>query len=107
MGLTRRVGNYLPGTGAFAEPVISPLPEAVEWIAIGDIDGDLDLDVATTGQSRPVWISRNNGDGSFGPPEEYEPGETGDLIERLMGSKPVHRFEYIQENARFVEDVDV
>ena len=39
--------------------------------------------------------------------DEDEPGETGDLIERLMGSKPVHRFEYIQENARFVEDVDV
>ena len=39
--------------------------------------------------------------------DEDEPGETGDLIERLMGAKPAHRFEYIQENARFVEDVDV
>jgi topoisomerase IV subunit B len=35
------------------------------------------------------------------------PGETGDLIERLMGKKPELRFQYIQENARFVEDVDV
>ncbi len=36
-----------------------------------------------------------------------EPGETADLIERLMGKKPELRFQYIQENARFVEDVDV
>jgi len=35
------------------------------------------------------------------------PGETGDLVERLMGKKPELRFQYIQENARFVEDVDV
>ncbi len=38
---------------------------------------------------------------------EDVPGETGDLVERLMGKKPELRFEYIQENARFVEDVDV
>ena len=35
------------------------------------------------------------------------PGETGDLVERLMGKKPELRFQYIQENARFVEDLDV
>ncbi len=39
--------------------------------------------------------------------DEDEPGETGDLVERLMGKKPEMRFQYIQENARFVEDVDV
>ena len=39
--------------------------------------------------------------------DEDEPGETGDLVERLMGKKPELRFEYIQENARFVEDLDV
>lgn len=39
--------------------------------------------------------------------DEDEPGETGDLIERLMGKKPELRFQYISENARFVEDVDV
>ena len=27
------------------------------------------------------------------------PGETGDLVERLMGKKPELRFQYIQENA--------
>ena len=34
-------------------------------------------------------------------------GETGGLVERLMGKKPELRFQYIQENARFVEDLDV
>jgi topoisomerase-4 subunit B len=36
-----------------------------------------------------------------------EPGETADLVERLMGKKPELRFQYIQENARFVEELDV
>jgi topoisomerase-4 subunit B len=35
------------------------------------------------------------------------PGETGDLVERLMGRKPELRFQYIQENARFVAELDV
>lgn len=39
--------------------------------------------------------------------DEDEPGETSDLVERLMGKKPEMRFAYIQENARFVEEVDV
>ncbi|WP_323036957.1 DNA topoisomerase IV subunit B [Pararhodobacter sp.] len=39
--------------------------------------------------------------------DEDFPGETSDLVERLMGKKPELRFQYIQENARFVEDVDV
>ncbi len=39
--------------------------------------------------------------------DEDAPGETGDLVERLMGKKPELRFEYIQENARFVEELDV
>src|SRR6056297_1547047 len=38
--------------------------------------------------------------------DEDEPGETGDLVERLMGKKPELRFQYIQENARFVEELD-
>ncbi|MCP1167295.1 DNA topoisomerase IV subunit B [Limimaricola litoreus] len=36
-----------------------------------------------------------------------EPGETADLVERLMGKKAELRFQYIQENARFVEELDV
>jgi topoisomerase-4 subunit B len=39
--------------------------------------------------------------------DDDEPGETGDLVERLMGKKPELRYQYIQENARFVEELDV
>ncbi|WP_391482678.1 DNA topoisomerase IV subunit B [Nereida sp. NH-UV-3] len=39
--------------------------------------------------------------------DEDVAGETGDLVERLMGKKPEKRFEYIQENAQFVEELDV
>lgn len=39
--------------------------------------------------------------------DEEAGGETGDLVERLMGKKPELRFQYIQENARFVEELDI
>lgn len=39
--------------------------------------------------------------------DEDEPGETADLVERLMGKKPELRYEYIQQNAQFVEELDV
>ncbi|WP_299839666.1 DNA topoisomerase IV subunit B [uncultured Jannaschia sp.] len=39
--------------------------------------------------------------------DEDLPGETGDLVERLMGKKPEMRFQYISENARFAGELDV
>lgn len=39
--------------------------------------------------------------------DEDEPGQTSDLVERLMGKKPELRYQYIQENAKFVEELDV
>ena len=39
--------------------------------------------------------------------DEDMPGETSDLVERLMGKKPELRYQYIQENAQFVEELDV
>jgi topoisomerase-4 subunit B len=36
-----------------------------------------------------------------------EAAETGELVERLMGKRPELRFQYIQENARFVEEEDL
>lgn len=39
--------------------------------------------------------------------DDDEPGETSDLVERLMGKKPELRFEYIQQNAQFVEELDL
>ena len=39
--------------------------------------------------------------------DEDHPGETGDLVDRLMGKKPELRYQYIQSNARFVNELDV
>ncbi len=39
--------------------------------------------------------------------DEDEPGETSNLVEQLMGKKPELRFDYIQKNAQFVENVDI
>ncbi len=39
--------------------------------------------------------------------QEDVPGETADLVERLMGKKPELRFQYIQDNAQFVGELDV
>jgi topoisomerase-4 subunit B len=34
-------------------------------------------------------------------------GGTAQLIERLMGNNPAARFEFIQENAKFAQDIDI
>jgi topoisomerase-4 subunit B len=39
--------------------------------------------------------------------DEDDDGETGGLVERLMGKKAELRYQYIQENARFAEDLDI
>jgi len=39
--------------------------------------------------------------------DDAAPDETADLVERLMGRKPELRFQFIQDHAKFVEDVDV
>ncbi len=39
--------------------------------------------------------------------DDDDGGETSDLVERLMGKRPEMRFQFIAENARFVEEVDV
>ena len=39
--------------------------------------------------------------------DEDHPGETDDLVDRLMGKKPELRYQYIQSNARFVNELDV
>ncbi|MEO0343353.1 MAG: DNA topoisomerase IV subunit B [Pseudomonadota bacterium] len=39
--------------------------------------------------------------------DEDAPGETASLVDRLMGKKPELRFEFIQQNAKFAEELDV
>ena len=41
------------------------------------------------------------------PPESAAGGGDESLVERLMGRKPELRFQFIQENAKFVQDIDV
>ena len=38
---------------------------------------------------------------------EDEAEQTADTVERLMGNKPEGRFQFIQENAEFAEDLDI
>ena len=39
--------------------------------------------------------------------EREEARETSDLVERLMGRKPELRFQFIQENAQFAQNLDI
>ena len=39
--------------------------------------------------------------------DDEEPGETSNLVEQLMGKKPELRFQYIQENAKFADELDI
>ena len=39
--------------------------------------------------------------------DDEEPGETSNLVDQLMGKKPELRFQYIQENARFADELDI
>jgi len=39
--------------------------------------------------------------------DDDHPEETNELVQRLMGKKPELRFQYIQENARFAEQIDI
>ena len=39
--------------------------------------------------------------------DDDAPGETGDLVDRLMGKRPEMRFRYISDNARFAGELDV
>ena len=43
----------------------------------------------------------------FAEDERKDARRTAELVERLMGRKPELRFQYIQENARFVRDIDL
>jgi len=38
---------------------------------------------------------------------QEEAAYTADIVERLMGNKPEYRFQFIQEHAKFVENLDV
>ena len=39
--------------------------------------------------------------------DDEEPGETTNLVDQLMGKKPELRFQFIQENAKFADELDI
>jgi topoisomerase-4 subunit B len=39
--------------------------------------------------------------------DDEEPGETSNLVDQLMGKRPELRFKYIQENAKFADELDI
>ncbi len=89
--------------------------EKEEWLAKGSIGGKGKIDVQRF-KGLGEMDAKDLKDTTMNPLtrklirvsiDEDAPGETGDLVERLMGKKPELRFQYIQENARFVEELDV
>ena len=89
--------------------------EKEKWLATGSIGGKGKIDVQRF-KGLGEMDAKDLKDTTMNPAtrrlirvsiDEDEGGETGDLVERLMGKKPELRFQYIQENAKFVEELDV
>lgn len=76
LALDNRISVLLNnGDGTFAPSVYYNAGDRPYWIAHGDIDGDLDLDVAVTNYfDTTVSIYLNNGDGSLAPQITYDIG---------------------------------
>ncbi|GAB4020025.1 FG-GAP-like repeat-containing protein [Spirosoma koreense] len=66
------------GLGNFTAPAINPEPGVGNYpssVALGDVDGDGDLDLLTANGSSTVSVRLNNGSGNFIPPAiNPEPG---------------------------------
>ena len=72
--------------------------EVQRFKGLGEMDAkDLKETTMDPGSRRLIRVSLH----------DDEPGETEGLVERLMGKRPETRFQFIQENARFVEELDV
>ncbi|MBL0193388.1 MAG: VCBS repeat-containing protein [Myxococcales bacterium] len=71
------------GRGAFASPLYNPAPGGAGTVALGDLDGDGDLDMVTTAATNPygtnptVSTFLNDGTGTFGLPATYTIGGSG------------------------------
>ena len=63
------------GDGTFADDVLFGAGDQPRSVAVGDLDGDSDLDLAVANAlSDDVWILLNTGDGSFAARRVYDAG---------------------------------
>ncbi len=71
--------------GGFAEPVLFPVGDAPQSVAVGDLDGDGDLDLAvaidTVETFDDVAVLLNSGDGTFAPPTLFSVGTVPKSLE--------------------------
>lgn len=73
--------DVAPQLFGLAAPVGLPAPTSPKWIALGDLDGDLDTDIAATNSIAGLALLMNDGDGSFAPPVNISLGESpGKLV---------------------------
>ena len=54
-----------------------------------------------------IRVSLRDTSGELMPMVKGRNGAAVDLVNRLMGRNPEHRFQFIQERARFAEDIDI
>jgi len=102
-----------PGQGQFVQPTPIPMADPIyapafpRDIEVADVDNDGDLDLVSGYRSdfsdrHALTVRRNNGDGTFGPIEEYlEPVYPADLVVRDMDGDGNLDIVYVNANGRF------
>ena len=75
--------------GKLAGPALYPTGSAVFSIALGDLDGDGDLDLVTTGSgfNGHVTVMRNGGDGTFGGLDVVVANLNGQSVSVLLNER--------------------
>ena len=98
-------------TGAGHHDGVRPVTPAVPPARTPDLPAAVadDLSTINSAAAHMVQVAAQAFSGPLPPPDllEHYQRIQPDLVERLMGKKPELRFQYISENARFVEELDV
>ncbi|MFN8440658.1 MAG: VCBS repeat-containing protein [Caldilineaceae bacterium] len=88
-GLTNNAPNVLyfgDGNGSFPVSATFGSPDSIYSIAIGDMDGDRDLDVVAGGKfAAPSLVYLNDGAGNLTPGSIFDAGTDGQLSKMVVG----------------------